>query len=221
MYRAILFDLDDTLYDFRAFWTERLDLGLAAVLAQHPELERAALMRAAMADWVFTEKMAGFLRGQGVRDEALIGRACADYEQGWFDSLTLPEEAALTLRALHGRYRLGLITNGPANSQRPKIERFGLAEQMDVLVVSGEVGVAKPDPRIFEIALEQLGVRPADALFVGDSPEHDIRGATAAGVDVVWLNRHGGQLPADLPAPKATIERLADLLPLLQEPHLC
>ncbi|GAB4191143.1 MAG: hypothetical protein OHK0022_04660 [Roseiflexaceae bacterium] len=221
MYRAILFDLDDTLYDFRAFWTGRLERGLAPVLAQHPELQRAELVRAAMAGWVFTETMAGFLREQGVRDEELIQRACAAYEQGWFDDMTLPEEAAQTLRALHGRYRLGLITNGPARTQRPKIERFGLADHMDVLIVSEEAGVAKPDPRIFAIALEQLGVRPADALFVGDSPEHDIRGATAAGIDVVWLNRHGGQLPQDLPAPKATIERLADLLPLLQEPHLC
>lgn len=217
MYQAILFDLDDTLYDFRAFWTGRLERGLAAVLAARPELEREALFRAAIAEWIFIEQMGDFLRRQGLRDEALIARACADYAEGWFDDLLLPQETARILHTLRDSYRLGLITNGPTLIQQAKIERFDLAALLDVLVISEEVGVAKPDPRIFAIALERLGVAPGQALFVGDSPEHDLRGAAAAGVDAVWLNRHGGVLPEGLPAPLATITRLDELLPLLQE----
>lgn len=219
MYQAILFDLDDTLYDFRSFWTGRLERGLAAVLAARPDLERAALFRAAIDEWIFIKQMGDFLRRQGLRDEALIARACADYAEGWFDDLLLPEETARILQALRGSYRLGLITNGPTLIQQAKIERLGLVDLLDVLLISEEVGVAKPDPRIFALALERLRVAPSQALFVGDSPEHDLRGAAAAGVDVVWLNRHGGELPAGLPAPLATIARLDELLPLLQEPH--
>jgi len=217
MYQAILFDLDDTLYDFRAFWRARLERGLAAVLAAQPQLEQTALVRAAMEEWVFIAQMGDFLRRQGLRDERLIARACADYAEGWFDDLLLPEETAQILHALHGSYRLGLITNGPTDIQQAKIERFALGGLMDALVISEEVGIAKPDPRIFAIALDRLAVQPSQALFVGDSPEHDLRGAAAAGIDVVWLNRHGGELPEDLPVPLATIRRLDELLPLLQE----
>jgi FMN phosphatase YigB (HAD superfamily) len=88
---------------------------------------------------------------------------------------------------------------------------------LDVLIVSGEVGVAKPEPAIFALALAQLGVGPAAALFVGDSLEYDLRGAAAAGIAFVWMNPRGEQLPAGFTPPLATIERLSDLPGLLDE----
>ena len=117
--------------------------------------------------------------------------------------------------ALRPRFKLGLVTNGPSRTQRPKIEQFRLIDYLDLLIVSEEVGVAKPDPAIFAIALERLGVAPSEALFVGDLPEFDLRGAAAAGMPFIWMNPRGEELPADVAQPIAVIERLTELLPLL------
>lgn len=217
MYRAILFDLDDTLYDFRVYRTQRLHLALADVLARYPSLERDELVRAAIVEGVYIEQMPDFLRRRGVVDEELIAGAQQIYQRGWFEDIMMAEDAVDMFRALRSRFKLGLITNGPVRTQRPKIERFGLVDYMDVLIVSEEVGVAKPDPAIFFLALEQLEVQPAEALFVGDSPEYDLLGAAAAGIPFIWMNPRGEPLPGDLPPPLATIARLAELPPLLEE----
>ena len=66
---------------------------------------------------------------------------------------------------------------------------------MDVLVVSEEAGVAKPSPRIFEIALERVKVRAEDAVMVGDSWTNDVEGARAAGLRAIWFNREGRDSP--------------------------
>lgn len=215
-YRAILFDLDDTLYDFRAFWTGRLRDAIDDLVIRDPRIDRATLTEAAIAEMVFMERWPDFLRRHDITDEALIATTHAAFQGGWFDNMTLPEDAVLVLETLRPRFKLGLITNGPAHIQRRKIERFGLAERMDVLVVSGEFGAAKPDPAIFAHALAQLDVAPVEALFVGDSLDHDLDGATAAGMPFVWFNRHNAPPRDDLPAPVTTIQRLDELLPLVE-----
>jgi len=79
--------------------------------------------------------------------------------------------------------------------------------------VSGEFGVEKPDPTIFEEALRLGGAAAAAAtVFVGDSPVHDIAGAMTAGMRAVWMNRTGSAWPLDEPAPHATVGRLAEVL---------
>ena len=215
MYRAILFDLDDTLYDLRAYWRERLRLALDLVRARYTHLDPEVLVGAALSERVFIEHWPDFLRRQGVDDEALIAEAHEVFREEWFERMALADDAGPTLVALRPRYKLGLITNGPSVIQRAKIERFGLAQYFDLLVVSGEVGVAKPDPAIFRLALERLGVGSAEALFVGDSPEYDLRGAAAAGVPFIWMNAAGAELPAGFTPPLATIGRLAELPGLL------
>jgi putative hydrolase of the HAD superfamily len=217
MYQAILFDLDDTLYDLRSYWGGRLRRALGLVLPHYPHLDHEPLVRTALAERIFMAQWPGFLQRHGVADEALIATTHEAFCEGWFDQMLLYEDALPTLAALRPGYRLGLITNGPSTMQRRKIERFGLGNYLDLLIVSEEVGFAKPNPAIFALALEQIGVGPAEALFVGDSPEHDLRGASAAGMDFIWMNPRHEQLPADLEPPRATIERLAQLLEVLKE----
>lgn len=214
---AILFDLDDTLYDFRSFWTSRLHRAVAHLAARWDAVDREALAHAAVTEWVFMEQWPDFLRRNGITDEQLIEATYAAFVGGWADDLVLPEDAVQILQVLRPRYKLGLITNGPAHIQRHKIERFGLAEVMDALAISGELGIAKPEPAIFQHVLAQIDVAPAEALFVGDSLDHDMAGAQAVGMPFVWFNRHRLPQPDDLPAHVAVITQLAELLPLLEE----
>jgi HAD superfamily hydrolase (TIGR01549 family) len=87
-------------------------------------------------------------------------------------------------------YRLGVVSNWPATLETT-LERVGLRKHFLVIVASAVVGYAKPHPQIFRIAAGRLGSDPQGALFVGDSVEHDVVGANAAGMDVVLLDRAG------------------------------
>ncbi|ABU60025.1 HAD family hydrolase [Roseiflexus castenholzii] len=214
MLRAILFDLDDTLYDLKAHWLACLRIALAdAPCTISCDLETLVQHAFTMKIWI--NQLPDFLRDQGMTDQRMIDRAFARYRDIWFETLTLDPEALPLLTALGARYRLGLITNGPSWSQRPKIERFDLASYMHAIIVSEEVGVAKPDPQIFHIALHALGITPDEALFVGDSPENDLRGAAQAGMPAIWVNRHGVTLPPDVPPPVAVVDGLRDLLAII------
>ena len=86
-----------------------------------------------------------------------------------------------------GRGPVGLLTNGPSDLQRLKLEQAGLADAFDTVVVSGEAGVGKPDPAVFALVLDQLGAAPDRTVMVGDSWERDVVGALAAGMTAVWI----------------------------------
>ncbi|MCI0712711.1 MAG: HAD-IA family hydrolase, partial [Chloroflexi bacterium] len=68
------------------------------------------------------------------------------------------------------------------------IDALGIRKYMDVILISEKVGIRKPDRRIFDMALAQLGVSASEAMFVGDNPDSDIRGAMQAGIAAVWLS---------------------------------
>ncbi|MEE8704614.1 MAG: HAD-IA family hydrolase [Olsenella sp.] len=116
---------------------------------------------------------------------------------------------------------LGIITNGPVAHQMEKVETLGLSRWFapESIVVSGAVGVAKPDPRIFRIACERLGTRPEDCVYVGDSFASDVVGATSAGMPVVWFNHRHREAPAGpgVPSPDWVVEDEEGLLALLRE----
>lgn len=88
-------------------------------------------------------------------------------------------------------WRLGIVTNGPPDLQREKVQTTGLTEYVDVVVVSGEVGTGKPDPAIFAVALDRLEVPQSAAVMIGDSIERDMKGAQLTGMRTVWRPRHG------------------------------
>ena len=82
-----------------------------------------------------------------------------------------------------------IVTNGGSAMQSRKIDASGLRGLVDAAVISEELGVAKPDPRIFEHAMAKIGAVAADSLFVGDNPEADILGAKGVGMRAAWLRR--------------------------------
>ncbi len=108
-----------------------------------------------------------------------------------------------------------MITNGAPDLQRAKLEGAGLAPHFDIIVVSGEVGVGKPDPRVFELTLHALGTRPSEAVMVGDNPARDVLGAVSAGVRAVWVNRAQAARADGAAVPDAEIGSLSELTDLL------
>ena len=116
-------------------------------------------------------------------------------------------DAIETLDAL-GCCRLGVISNGSSARQRQKLASVGILDRFAVVVISEDIGVAKPDPGIFEAACEAVGASPSACVLVGDRLELDALGARDAGLTGVWLDRRGtGGAPASVP----TIPRLSEL----------
>ncbi len=106
------------------------------------------------------------------------------------------------LRRLHRRVAIGVVSNNTTSEQRTKLAFLGFERWVDHLVVSGEVGIAKPDRRIFEIALDRASATPEEAVMVGDSWANDILGARGAGIGAVWFNRFASAPPEELGVPE-------------------
>jgi putative hydrolase of the HAD superfamily len=102
------------------------------------------------------------------------------------------------LKSLKGAYALALITNGLIDIQYDKIRGANLENYFDIITVAGEVGVGKPDPRIFQVTLDRLGVNPDESIMVGNSLKRDITGARQAGIKGFWVNRSGEEPAGDV-----------------------
>ena len=103
---------------------------------------------------------------------------------------TIYEDAEPCLKELSKSYQLGLLTNGAPCIQREKIVSVGIHKYFNEIIISGEVGYGKPDPRIYELILSHLGAKPENACVVGDRLDRDIAGAEAVGIKTIWLNRN-------------------------------
>jgi putative hydrolase of the HAD superfamily len=124
--------------------------------------------------------------------------------------------AKSALQALSARFRLALVSNGPGDIQRIKLAAGGLSGLFDRVIISGEVGVAKPRPEIFTLALESLECPPQAALMIGDDWCNDIEGARLAGVEAIVVDRDRvGGSRADRSAAAATVRCFAEVPALL------
>lgn len=228
--RAVFFDMDDTLLDGVAAMTVAWELTCrehGAALGCEPERLRLAIRKQANEFWK-DEAAVGHWRLDldGARErvvrEALAeerldtrpaGRIARDYRDCHRAHLQPFDDAFETLETVRAEgYRLGLITNGPASLQRDKIERFGLAPYMDVIVIEGEFGAGKPERAVFEHACQAVGATAADAWHVGDSLYADVAGAKGAGLHAVWLHRDRLELREDAAVtPDRTIAHLTEL----------
>ena len=207
--RAVLFDLDDTLVDARGSWRRGFAETIVDLHAASPALQALgapetiydahfrryseAVHRAAGGgEWQerFTLEAFERLLAEHVEpDPPLAARLSRVYRAAVLDHVGAFPDALETLEAVGARYPLGLISNGPAPLQRSKVERFGLERHFVTVVISGEVGVRKPDPAIFGLALEAMAVPAEAAVYVGDNPHHDVVGACDSGLAAIWVNR--------------------------------
>jgi putative hydrolase of the HAD superfamily len=121
-------------------------------------------------------------------------------------------DALRSIRALG--IRLGVVSNGRGDMQREKLEVLGVHDALDCVVISGELGVRKPDPRIFRHVLRAMNIAPEACWFVGDHPVHDVAGARGAGMTAAWVD-HGQPWPAGVSPATHRITRLAELVALI------
>ncbi len=145
----------------------------------------------------------------GVSDERLADRLGETYFTHRFGVIELYDDTLATLKALAGRVRVGLTSNG---NNYPA--RFGLADYFDFTLFSEECGFAKPDPRIYRETLRRGGCAPGEAIHVGNSLIDDVQGAQGAGICAVWLNRQGIANDTTI-QPDAVISNLHELSDLI------
>ena len=113
----------------------------------------------------------------------------------------------------HG-VKLALVTNGAADTQRAKVERFALAHRFDHIQIEGEHGFGKPEERAYLHAMQALGVTAPETWMIGDNLEWEIVAPQRLGIYAIWMDTHGEGLPADSTVkPDRIIRSLSELLP--------
>jgi len=192
-FHAVLFDLDNTLYDREAAFGRWADAYLRDTL-RLTDPEEAARVRALIFEMDadgYGSKAAIFERLHALYPTlpSVPARSVDIFFDEFLAQITLEAETEALLDALaDARLPFGVITNGSAR-QRRKIEGLGLARRTDCLFVSETFGGKKPDPAIFHAAAAHLGIPPAQILFVGDNPTVDVLGAQTSGMKAAWLHR--------------------------------
>ncbi len=218
--KVVLFDMDDTIFDhsmtcraalarlrrdapvLRRRTTQQLWTEYGRLLEEvQPDVARGTVSvdRARIERF---RRLAGFCGSRVSGEEA--AKWSRQYRAHYQALRHLVPGARRVLERLHGRTQIGIVTNNQVAEQEEKVDHFGLRKLVDFLVISEGVGVWKPDPRIFSLALERASAEPGDAVMVGNSWVDDVQGAHGAGIPAVWFNRFGERAPDPLPVPKVT-----------------
>lgn len=226
-YKAILFDLDDTLVDFRQ--AERQSLALVFEAFFEKYISKAEFDAAYHG--INKSLWSAFEQGQlplgviGKNRFEMISQQLgaqihiddiAEYHETKLGELSdwLPGAEEAILR-LHQHYKIGIVTNGFTRVQRLKYKKLCVGEWCKSYIISEEVGSFKPDKAIFMTALNEIKESPKDVLMVGDSINSDFKGALNAGLDFCWVNVDSKEHPEGLPIPKYVVRSVTELLVLL------
>ena len=220
---GLVFDLDNTLFDFdrafagvaRDFYEQHLRAATsitsadAAAMMVHWDHELHAVTQ-----YVPNLRERRFARWLSEwPDTGLDIAALTEWFEDAMDRQMKPDpEVSNFLAQLNDRQvPWGIVTNGPSQMQRHKCQALGMDQIAPFIIVSEEVGYAKPDPRIFRDALDATGLgQPERVMFVGDNPRTDIDGARRFGMRTAWVRR-GHQFPADLHPPDHVIDSVLEV----------
>jgi HAD superfamily hydrolase (TIGR01549 family) len=232
--QALSFDLDGTLLDGSGHQDAILRT-CRAIASAHPDLHADRLLAANGEVWqeywpdvankwtlgaldgasLSLEAWRRTLRVCGCDDESIARFARETYSHHHRQSLRLFDDVDEVISLLQQRVSLALVTNGASDTQREALRVLNIEHRFGAVAISGELGVAKPDARIFRVALDRLGFDPANAWHIGDDLNTDVAGAKAAGLTAVWLNRGGESRKQGVARPDHEIRSLRDLAGLL------
>jgi putative hydrolase of the HAD superfamily len=230
--RAVLLDLDDTILDDSGHaarcWSEACTLHASALDGLDPAVLLEAIERVRTWYWSDAERhrvgrldlLAAYrevvrmaCEEVGLARSPAADQIAAHYRSARDAQIRPFAGAVETVRWLRDAgCRLALLTNGAGGPQRSKIDRFGLADLFDTILIEGELGFGKPDPRVYERALADLDVEPAGAWMVGDNPEWDVAAPQRQGIFGIWVDRwERGLQPGASVVPDRVIRRLPEL----------
>ena len=199
--KAVLWDLDDTLYSR----VEAAKATFYGMFREHLYLDRPDSFIEEAVEYMMTKVK----RNSMIHDDAFnallekypsdkpyIRANCVDYYYDHIVDFVNPykEQEIIVKRLREMGIKTAIVTNIPNErtaSQWVKIRALGFDKTFDAIVVSGDLGIHKPDRRIFDYASELLGVKNSECLFVGDDPHSDVQGAINADMDVVFLDNFG------------------------------
>ena len=224
---VILFDIDGTLIDHDA-------AEVIAIAALRRKIERTEDAAGFLRRWRsaferhYNRYLAGELSIQQQRRERFrevfdpnLSDSAADqlsafYIHEYLAACELYSDVQAALAELAG-YPMGIISNGERSQQQHKLVRTGIDHYFGPLILSGECGVAKPAPRIFELACDSMGVVPSKAVYVGDRPDVDAAAARSVGMHGIWLDRHGASHDGDPRSRIGSLSALPGAISLIQQ----
>ncbi|WP_432464428.1 pyrimidine 5'-nucleotidase [Agarivorans sp. QJM3NY_33] len=220
-YQWILFDADETLFNFDAFAGLRLMFSRYGVNFNEQDYQHYQTVNLPL--WV--DYQAGKISARELQQQRFSQWAAkfglhpqqlnSAFLNAMADICSLLPGAKELLDALSGKVKMGIITNGFTALQTIRLERTGLKSYFFPLVISEQVGIAKPHVDIFNHAFKHMKHPAKDSiLMVGDNLHSDIQGGINAGIDTCWLNRHGHAKPEGI-APKHEVNSLKELQHLL------
>jgi len=230
-YRGFILDADNTLLDFNRAEREALGQALAANGYQRASLPEESFdtyhrindhlwkhfeqgsisqdrLRVERFRLLF-EALPSSDRQQLLPDPKKVGE---DYISFLSEKGYLLPNALTVLQALSSTVPLALVSNGIASVQHERLARSSIDTYFKSIIISGDVGISKPDPEIFCLALQQLDLSAGAVLCVGDSPSSDIRGGQRAGLDTCLFAPFGFEYPQGWLQPTYTINDLRQLL---------
>ncbi|HMQ80527.1 MAG TPA: HAD family hydrolase [Ignavibacteria bacterium] len=223
MIKNVIFDFDDTLFDhrhssregLRAVWKRYTcfhEMTLEALETEHGEiLEQIhfshVLFGKMTIDEARAERFKFLFLNRGIEvDFNTAENAAQIYRMAYQKNRRRSEGAAEILKHFKKEFKIGIITNNLISEQKEKLDFLELTDYIDLMVTSEEARVPKPDPQIFNLTLKKLQAKPEETVMIGDSWEHDIKGAFNAGLKCIWLNHH--KLPCPDPAVALEIRTL-------------
>ena len=219
--RAITLDLDDTLWPVMPTiqwaeqqlqtWLQAHAPSTARYLADpavrhevRAQVSRDSTHMAHDLSWQRREAIRRALVHAG--DDAGLTDAAFDVFFEARQRVSLYADALPALQMLARRFPVIAVSNGNAD-----VHRVGIGMHFQATVSAREVGVGKPDARIFEVAARSVGAAPEAVLHIGDDPALDVAGALNVGMQAVWVNRHGQDWPASLSRPHLSVVELGAL----------
>ncbi|MDN7124779.1 pyrimidine 5'-nucleotidase [Pseudidiomarina terrestris] len=223
-YDWLLFDADETLFSFDAHaGLQQLFQGYGVEFTSEHYRDYQAVNKPLWQQYQDGEIDAATLQRRRFERWAAELEVDADeLNSGFLDAMAMicqPLEGARELlKKVRQSAKIGIVTNGFTALQEARLAQTGLRDLVDLVVISEQVGTAKPDPNIFSHALDLMGQRDRErVLMTGDNPHSDVLGAQQSGLHSCWLNTHGVAYPLATP-PHYTVRSLPELDELLTAP---
>ncbi|MGW5971483.1 HAD family hydrolase [Streptomyces sp. NPDC055186] len=227
--RAVVWDVDDTLFDYTSADREGMRAHLLAeeLLAGYASVEEALARWREVTDLQWARFAAGevdFETQRRDRTRVFLGRELTDDEaDDWFRRYVVHYEAAWSLfpdvlpvlDTLAASHRHAVLSNSSLHVQDRKLRVLGVHDRFEAILCAAELGVSKPEAGAFLAACEALALPPAQVAYVGDHPEIDGRGAAEAGLLSVWIDRGGAYATLEPPVGPRRIASLGELPAIL------